>query len=158
MIKGLDKLDFLSPDQISILNESEKNYKRFASVFFEVIDFYKITNEVIVKVWQNENNAANYLPEKELITRAKDVFTDFLPKGVKLHIRPVPYEKDKLLNLTIDDVKQTMADLGLQQKDLVKLLDMDKTSISRLFNEIRPLTNIQKAMFFYLFEYLKIKK
>lgn len=158
MIKGLDKLDFLSPDQISILNESEKNYKRFASVFFEVIDFYKITNEVIVKVWQNENNAANYLPEKELITRAKDVFTDFLPKGVKLHIRPVPYEKDKLLNLTIDDVKQTMQDLGLQQKDLVKLLDMDKTSISRLFNEIRPLTNIQKAMFFYLFEYLKIKK
>lgn len=112
---------------------------------------------MIVKVWQNENKAANYLSEKELFNRTKDVFKDFLPEDVKLHVRPVPYEKDRLLNLTIDDVKQTMEDLGLQQKDLVKLLNMDKTSISRLFNEIHPLTNIQKAMFFYLFEYLKIK-
>ncbi|HML64662.1 MAG TPA: hypothetical protein PKC55_07525 [Dysgonomonas sp.] len=157
MIKGLDTLAFLTSNDKKLLQKSEQLYKQHARIEFEVLCYDEPSKELIVKVWQGENSAENYLSAADLISRTKDVF-NMLPPDVCLYVRPVPYSKDRLQGYTIDDVRTDMEKYGLQQKDLVKLLDIDKTSINRLLNEGRELTKYQKAMFYYLFEFLRFNK
>lgn len=156
MIKGIEKLDFLTKTELKKIELSETNYKRFSRIYFEVLDYDQDKKEVIVKVWQNENEAGKYLTSGELISRIKEAF-NFLPDGVSLYVRPIPYEKSKLLSYNIEDVRADMEKYSLQQKDLVKLLDIDKASINILLNGGRELTKYQKAMFYYFFEYMKLK-
>ena len=75
-----------------------------------------------------------------------------------IHVRPVPFKKDDLHNFNISDVEREMTELGLKPKDLVKLLDIDKSSMSIILNEGRAMTKPHKAMFFYLFKSLKHNK
>jgi hypothetical protein len=153
-MKGLELLKFLDKEQINLIKNSEQNYKRFARIHFQILSFEN--NEIIVKVWQTENVAGSYLPAKELLTRAKDIFKGMIPENIKLHIRPIPF--DPLENFSLTDIENQMNELGLQAKDLVKLLDIDKSTISSLLSRNRNLSKATKAMFYYLFKYLKTNK
>lgn len=66
---------------------------------------------------------------------------------IGIHMRPVPHSKNRLKAITIDDVRTYLEKYGLQQKDLMKLLDIDKTSINCSLNEDLKLTRYQKVMF-----------
>lgn len=154
MIKGLDTLVFLTSNDKKLLQKSEQLYKQHARIEFEVLCYDEPSKELIVKVWQGENSAENYLSAADLISRTKDVF-NMLPPDVCLYVRPIPYGRNKLLNYNISDVRSDMEKFGLQQKDLVKLLDIDKASINILLNGGRELTKYQKAMFYYFFECLR---
>lgn len=156
MIKGIEKLNFLTKAELKKIELRETNYKRFSRIYFEVLDYDQDKKEVIVKAWQNENEMGKYLSRGELVAKIKEAF-NFLPDSVLLHIRPIPYEKSKLLSYNIEDVRADMEKYGLQQKDLVKLLNIDKASINILLNGGRELTKYQKAMFYYFFEYMKLK-
>ena len=151
MIKGIEKLAFLTSDDKKLLL-----YKQHARIEFEVLSYDDANKEAIVKVWQSENDAGKYLTSGELVSRIKEAF-NFLPDGVSLHVRPIPYNKSKLQSYNIEDVRANMEKYSLQQKDLVKLLDIDKASINILLNGGRELTKYQKAMFYYFFEYMKLK-
>ncbi|NDV56937.1 hypothetical protein [Bacteroides sp. 519] len=156
-MKGIEKLSFLTPENKNRLFTSERLYRQHARIEFEVLNFDDTSNEVIIKVWQNENVMERYLEPKELISRTKEVF-DIVPEGTRVHVHPVAYIKKRLKTYNVQDILKDMDELGLQQKDLVKLLDIDKSNINRLLNGGRELTKYQKAMFYYTFEYLKMKK
>lgn len=153
MIKGIEKLELTSA-QRKLLDASEQNYKRFARIYFQVLEY--TDTELIVKVWQVENASDNYLSGKELIERAKDVFKPVIPDGVRIHVRPVPFQKDDLKDFDISSVEKKMVELNLQAKDLVKLLDIDKSSLSLILNENRGLSKPHKAMFYYFFKYYEL--
>lgn len=57
-------------------------------------------------------------------------------------------------NWTVTDVKIMLKERGVKQRDLIDLLGVDESSISIMLNPKRELTRYQKAMFFYLFEWL----
>jgi hypothetical protein len=152
-MKGIEKLN-LTKEQKRILEKSEVSFKRFARVYFEVIRIDE--KEAIIKVWQQENPAQNYLSAKELIERTKGVFEGIIPAGVKIHCRPVPYEPSELRNLTIEVIKRDIEQFGLKPKDLVKLLDIDKSSLSLILSENRELSKANRAMFYYLLKYLTV--
>jgi len=152
MIKGIEKIP-LSGNAKKLLEASEINYKRYARIWFQVISYEN--NELIVKVWQMDNTAGKYLTAQELIQRARDVFTGIVPSETAIHVRPIPYKKDVLRSYTISDVEREMSELGLRPKDLVKLLDIDKSSLSIILNEGRAMTKPHRAMFYYLFKSLK---
>lgn len=157
MIKGIEKLVFLTSDDKKLLQKSEQLYKQHARIEFEILSISEGDNdppEIIIKVWQDENQAEKYLSADELVKRTKDVF-NMIPAYIRVHVRPIPYGRNKLLNYNIEDVRADMEKFGLQQKDLVKLLDIDKASINILLNGGRELTKYQKAMFYYFFEYLR---
>jgi hypothetical protein len=153
-MKGLELLTFLNKEQIDLIRASEQNYKRFARIYFQVI--LCKNNEIILKVWQTENAAQNYLSAKDLVVRAKEVFSDMIPDNVKLYVRPIPF--DPLTNFSLSNIENEMAELGLQSKDLVKLLNIDKSTISLLLSKNRNMSKPTKAMFYYLFKYLKTDK
>lgn len=154
-MKGLEKLTFLSREQIERLELSETNYKRFTRVYFAVIS--AIGNEIVVKVWQQENVAERYLSAKELVERGKEVFEGVISEGVKLHFRPIPFKDEPLVSVDAAYVASKMTEHNLQLKDLVKLLNIDKSTLSRTLSA-EDMTKSSKAMFYFLFKYLETKK
>lgn len=155
-MKGIELLPFLDKEQKELLETSAKNYKRFARVYFQILEFSN--NAVVVKVWQLDNPAGHYLTSKELIERTKEVFGDgILPTGVSLHVRPIAYESDELKTFTVEKIDEKMRLLGLKPKDLVKLLDIDKSTLSQILTKNRELSRASKAMFFYLFKSLEMQ-
>jgi antitoxin component HigA of HigAB toxin-antitoxin module len=153
-MKGIELLPFLSNEQKELLETSAQNYKRFARVYFQILEFS--SNTAVVKVWQLDNHAEHYLTAKELIERTKEVFgKDVLPAEIRLHVRPIAFKKDELKALTVETIEEKMLQFGLKAKDLVKLLDIDKSSLSQLLSKKRELSRSSKAMFYYLFKSLE---
>ena len=156
-MKGIELLPFLTDEQRKLLESSSSNYKRFARVYFQILEFSD--NRVVVKVWQLENPAERYLISKELIDRTKEVFgNDILPAEITLHVRPIAFESDELKTLTVEIIEEKMKQFGLKPKDLVKLLDIDKSTLSQILKKNRELSRASKAMFFYLFKSLGTKQ
>lgn len=152
-MKGIEKLN-LTNEQKKTLEKSEVSFKRFARVYFEVVRINE--NEAIIKVWQKENAAKNYLSAKELIDRTRGIFKGIIPDGIQIHCRPIPFEPSDLRSLTIDEIKRNLNQFGLKPKDLVKLLDIDKSSLSLILSENRELSKANRAMFYYLIKYLTV--
>ncbi|MDR2467200.1 MAG: hypothetical protein LBD35_07395, partial [Prevotellaceae bacterium] len=125
MIKGIEKLQ-LDAEQQRLLAVSEMNYKRYGRIYFKVVSFEN--NVLTVKVWQMENEAEKYLTVKELADRANGVFRDVLPENATIHVRPIPFKPDDLAKFSASDIENKMNELGLKPKDLVKLLNMDKST------------------------------
>jgi hypothetical protein len=154
-MKGLELLTFLTKEQIKLIETSELNYRRFARVYFQINSFEN--NEIIVKIWQTEDeDIEKYLSAKDLISRAKDVF-NMIPEDIKIHFRPIPFNSDDLTKFSTDKIRKEMDAMGLQPKDLVKLLCIDKSTISQILSSDRNLSRPSKAMFYYMFKYLKTK-
>jgi hypothetical protein len=153
-MKGLEKLE-LTKESKRLLIASELNYSRFARIYFQVVSCEP--SELIVKVWQLENPAEKYLTSKELIVRAREVFSIAVPPETAIHVRPIPFKKIELENFSLEDIERGMSEFDLKPKDLVKLLNLDKSTISQMLAG-RNLTKSNKAMFYYLFKYLKAEK
>jgi hypothetical protein len=152
-MKGIELLPFLTAEQRKWLEASALSYRRHARIYFQVVSYSP--DELCIKVWQMENSLNKYLSSKELVERAKGVFAEILPSGTKLHVRPIVYKKDDLGKFSINDINSKMEKLGLKAKDLVKLLDIDKSSLSLILKGERELTKPSKAMLYYLFKYLE---
>jgi hypothetical protein len=154
-MKGLELLTFLTKEQIKLIETSELNYRRFARVYFQINSFEN--NEIVVKIWQTEDEDIDeYLSAKDLISRAKDVF-NMIPEDIKIHFRPIPFKSDDLTKFSTEKILKEMDAMGLQPKDLVKLLCIDKSTISQILSSDRNLSRPSKAMFYYMFKYLKTK-
>lgn len=155
-MKGVELLPFLTKEQKELLETSYANYKRMARIYFEVLEFSN--DAIVVKVWQMENPIKRYLSQKELVDRVRDVFNgDVVPENIKVHVRAIPFEKMELISFSIEKVNEKMEKLGLKPKDVARLLNLDKSSLSELLSGNRSLTKSHKAMFFYLFKYLELK-
>jgi hypothetical protein len=152
MIKGIEKLR-LDAEQKKQLADCELNYKNDGRIYFQILSFEN--NVLTVKVWQMENEDEKYLTAQELADSANKVFGDMLPENAKIHVRPIPFKHDDLANFSASDIENEMNELKLKPKDLVKLLNMDKSTISAILSEDRSMTKANKAMFYYLFKFLK---
>ncbi len=113
-------------------------------------------NEVIIRVVQKEKPDNNYLTKKELIELVKGLFMDTLAPRV-VHVHPIPFVKDKIEDYTSEKVLTEMEELELSIKNLGKLLNIDKTSLTRLLSSGNVLSQLEKAMFYYLFRFLDSK-
>jgi len=152
-MKGIELLPFLTGEQRKWMETSELSYKRHARIYFQILSYSPA--EIRVKVWQMENPLNKYLSSRELVDRAKGVFAKILPPETKLHIRPIAYKKDDLERFSVQEVNSKMEKLGLRAKDLVKLLDIDKSSLCLMLKGERELTKPSEAMLYYLFKYLE---
>src|SRR5690554_2338489 len=108
-MKGIEKLTHIAEDQRKLLILSAKQYKRFARIYFEVLEV-KGTS-VSVKVKQMESPTQRYLPAKELTARALEVFEGIIPTEWDLNIRAVPFKFLEVINT--DYINQRKTALGL---------------------------------------------
>ncbi|GHT13969.1 hypothetical protein AGMMS4956_10980 [Bacteroidia bacterium] len=153
MIKGIEQLTCLTNEHKKRLEISERNYRRFGRIYFQVLSYKG--NDLIIKVWQRENVAGKYLTAAELTTRARGVFAPLFSAKTIIHVCPVPFEKMDLQNFTLQDAKREMEALSLRPTDLVRLLGLDKSSMSLMLKEDKSLTRAHRAMFYYFFKSMK---
>lgn len=153
-MKGIEKLPHLTTDQKKLLDTSELNYKRFARIYFEVLEVS--ADSVKIKVHQKENPAEKYLNRDELIDRAKEVFAGIIPSEWDMSFVSVPY-KGELDSVDLGYIERKKTELGLSDIDLSRMLDIRKENLSRILsqNNERDLTKWHKAAFYYLFKSLE---
>lgn len=151
-MKGIELLSFLDKKKAELLKLSAENYKRFARIYIVITSCRD--NEVVVKIWQEKNVMNKYLDARSLIERGKEVFKGILPEDMRVHFRPIPYKDDSLVRVNPAYVQAQMEKHHLKSKDLVKLLNIDKATLSRTLSS-ENMTKSSKAMFYYLFNYLE---
>lgn len=151
-MKGIELLT-LTDEQKNLLKTSELNYKRYARIYISIISYDGAI--LTVKISQKENEVGKYLSGKDLRERAKEVFKDIVPEGVRLHIGAVPYTADYMEEITVDWVRAQQAKSGISDADLAKFVNIDQANLFRIFNQ-RGLTKIHKALFYYFFKYIDL--
>lgn len=153
-MRNTELLTFLSKEQIERIILLSENYTRTEHIYFDIKSFND--NELVVKIVQKENSTGMYLTTKELIDRGKQIFSE-IGNNIIIHFRPIPFKVDSLEKVDADWVSIQLDKYSLRIKDLVKLLNIDKSSLSRLLSG-DSMTKSSKAMFYYLFKYLEASK
>ncbi|MCG2612375.1 hypothetical protein LZZ90_12740 [Flavobacterium sp. SM15] len=98
-------------------------------------------NKIRIRQVSNYNNYI--LTKKELLTRAKDIFPDFI-------VHPVRY------SLTLKDIDNVwvatkIKEIGLHTNDILSQTAIDRTSLSLYLSGEKKMTATVKALFYYYF-------
>lgn len=150
-MKGIEKLTHITDEQRKLLIHSAKQYKRFARIYFEILEV--TPDSVSVKIKQLEGPAEKYLSAKDLTQRALEVFEGMIPVDWKFNVRAVPFKFLQVVDA--DYINSRKEDLGLTDVDMARLLDVRPENLSRILSDNRGLTKLGKAAFYYLFKYLE---
>jgi len=130
--------------------QSIQNYQRFARVYISLLD--QSDTRLTVRIEQKELVNEKLLTQKELIERAKNVFSE-LPEGIQLNVRPLTYKGALNDDYTLEKVRAELKSRKIKNVDLVRYLNMDKHQLSKMLNG-DSLTKSQRAMFYYFFMWM----
>jgi hypothetical protein len=145
-ILNIHKLN-LSETDIANLDRSAGMYAANSRISFKVLRIDE--DELIIEVRQDKNIKESYLSKKELIDRAKNLFTHFFPNH-KIHVRPQPYEHPEVDIVDTEWILDRMNKTNTSIKDIVSKTGIDKGNVSNYVNGNKPLSQISKAMFYYM--------
>ena len=136
------------PLKSEVLQRISKSISTYAAagININIIDFDRSTVSVII----SQSNLINgyILNNKELHDRAKEVFSGI--DEIKFKIIPSVYSLN-VDDITIHWIESKMAEFGINRKDLVKQLAIDKSSLSLILSGNRELSKPMRATFFYYF-------
>lgn len=127
------------------INNSISTYAA-AGLNVEVIDFDGLTASIIIS--QSSLINGYILNNKELHDRAKEIFSGI--DRIKFKIIPSVFSLN-VDNITIPWIENKMEEFGINRKDLVKQLAIDKSSLSLILSGNRELSKPMRATFFYYF-------
>ncbi len=116
--------------------DSISNYKRLG-INIEILQ------DNTVKITQSRLINGNILNQKELHKRAREIFSEH-------KIIPIVFSL-QVDNIDLDWVKNKMKEFGIKQKDLLKQLAIDKTSLNLVLSGKANLSRLMKVGFFYYF-------
>lgn len=135
----------LSEAVLKRINNSISTYA-VAGLNVEVIDFDGLTASIIIS--QSSLINGYILNNKELHDRAKEIFSGI--DRIKFKIIPSVFSLN-VDNITIPWIENKMEEFGINRKDLVKQLAIDKSSLSLILSGNRELSKPMRATFFYYF-------
>jgi len=151
VIKGFRKITpYLNEEQIKDMEAGAILYRRHANIQFAIIT--ATDTEIIVQVVQGKHMAKNYLTQKELITRAKDMLRKFLP-GHKIHVHATPYEDHFITQINEKWLAKKMFESRTKAKDIAADTGVPKSSISGWVNGTKPMSQTVKAMLYFYFAF-----
>lgn len=150
-MKGIEKLTHITDEQRKLLIHSARQYKRFARIYFEVLEV--TPDSMSVKIKQLEGPTEKYLSAKDLTHRALEVFEGMIPVDWQFNVRAVPFKFLQVVD--VDYINSRKEGLGLTDVDMARLLDVRPENLSRILSDNRGLTKLGKAAFYYLFKYLE---
>ena len=158
IIKNIHRLkDILSDEQIIDMEASALSYRRFARIYFKILQIDQVKKELFVKVWQEKNPHGNQLEKKDLNERAKTLMSRYL-SDYTIHTNPIPYQEAPPEIVTPQWIQTQMNKHKIGNKQLVQNLGIAKAEISALINGHVDMSMRTKAMFYYYFEFQKLKK
>jgi hypothetical protein len=141
--------DKLTDGQQEKLEYGASLYRRHANITFKILKHNADNKELIVEVRQGKNALDKYLSVNELIERAKSLFNRFFP-DYRIHCRPQPYQQAPVDQVTPQWISQQMKKNHIRLKDISDFTGIDNTNISAWINDLRPMSQPVKAMFYSL--------
>ena len=140
-------------NNIKLIEESIRSYRRFARVKIAITEVVEKTIYVIVHQYELVNDKV--LTSEELIQRGKAIFEGLLPEGYSVFIKPITYQFP-IENEVIDStyLQTQMNKYALESKDMAVFLNIDPSTISLLRSGEKPLTKWHKTSMVYFFKYL----
>ena len=132
----------------AVLNSINASISSYAAsgIEVEVVDFNGCTISIIIS--QSKLINGYILNNKELHNRAKEIFTGV--NALQLKIIPSVFSLN-VDDITIGWIEMKMQEFGINRKDLVKQLAIDKSSLSLILSGNRELSKPMRATFFYYF-------
>ncbi len=150
-MKGIEKIKYLTDDQIKLLCHSSVQYRRCSKVYIEVIKLKKNTIQVKIKDRGKYNVGDKRLTNESLTEIAQKVFEDCMPEGMQLHIFTIASGID-LSIVGPKYINDNLNELGLTSKDLVNVLQMREPNVKRMIYGKRRLMEWHKSALYQYFE------
>jgi hypothetical protein len=147
VIKNIEALGSLNELELQKLEAGAAMHMQYSRIEFKVLEVNE--NDITVRVTQGESPAGNYLTSKELVNRAKDLFSFYLP-GKTIHVRAFPYSVPKVEAVGPEWIQKQMHSKGVSQKTIVEETGIDKTNVSAWITGKRPMSQPVKAMFWFM--------
>ncbi len=126
------------------LSKSIANYGRMG-IRIEILEQGVDTVKVIVV--QEKTPNGYFMNQKQLVERVKEVFK---PTGLKTNVIPVLYSLD-VSTITPLWIEDRMKEFGINRKDLLRQLAIDKSNLSLMLNSKRKMNKEIKSAFYYYF-------
>lgn len=145
-LKNIHRLNFSEADQIK-LEKAAGLHKRYSNIEFKLLEVKP--GELIVRVTQGKHLSENYADDKRLRAIAKELFQPFFDG--KIHVHAIPYKEHFTAVVTPEWLSSKLHQYQLRIIDIESITGLDKTNISAWVNGKRPMSQIVKAMFFFLF-------
>lgn len=116
-----------------------------AGINFSITEFDGKSLTVVVEQVKLVNGFI--LNNKQLYDRASEVFKDC---GFKVKIKPMVYTLN-VDKINVRWIEGKMEEFGLTNKDLIKQLAIDKTTLSLILSATREIPKSVRSTFFYYF-------
>lgn len=134
--------------QIKTLEIGASLFNRHSRIEFKILNVGKGTIEV--RTVQGKSPAENYLSQKDLIARTKEMFNQILPEW-DIRVHAIEYAFSVVEVVDSSWIQDKMLKNKVSLKTLVADTGIDKTSLSAFINGKKPLSQGMKAMFYYYF-------
>lgn len=136
------------------LNEFATQYKRFAHIIVEIVSFNE--GRLIVRVEQKDLVNGKMLTKKELADRVRKMFDGEIPIDWKLTVSAVDFDRKDIEEINAEWIKNRMNKLMLKAKHVCTHTGVDKSTLSQILNEEKPLTKWHKVALYYFFKYYEV--
>ena len=149
-IKYIEKVaTFIQPFDIEQLEAGAERHLRLSNISFSINSASAL--ELVIRTEQGKTLAKNYASVKVLIERTRDLFGRFLPDA-KILVHPIPYHEAPVTEVDGVWIRKKMLQYSVKIKDIANDTGLNKTHLSALINESKPLSQIEKAFFYYYFK------
>lgn len=143
----LTKIDLKTSQAIE---RTAQNYARFLGLVTSILDAGD--DFITVRIEQVSKTTDRLYEPKELVEKAKEVFSH-LPEGsYQVRVRPLTFKGEGLEAVSADWVKNQLKKHGLTQSDIVRDFGIDKPALSKLLSNKTGFTRWHKAAFYFYFK------
>jgi hypothetical protein len=138
---------FLTPAKLEKLEKHAEFFEERSLIKFEIID---VTGDLIsVKVSQGQGNSVVIESQRELLTIAKSLFEFYIPEK-RIQAGLSDYIESKGLQIPPGWIKDRMKAKGITIDQIVEETGIARTTISNWINNPISMTNLSRAMFWYM--------
>ncbi len=143
-MRNLELLN-IEAETAAAISTSRDKLLAFLGIKVDILEVVGTTLRVRVEQAELKNNWL--LNQRELTKRAATVFSPISGK-YKLHYVALTYAPN-FENIEAAWIKNKMAEFGLSRNDVIKQMEIDKSTLSEMLSGNKPLTKFHKAAFYY---------
>lgn len=120
-------------------------HKRHSCIKFKILQVEG--KKIAIKTTQGKCLNKNYITQRALIQRTKELFAPFCP-GYIIQVHASVFVPHPLYSVTPKWLQMQMKAKGVKVKDLVELTGLEKSNISAWINGTRGMSNVARTMFY----------
>lgn len=148
-MKNLDLVQ-VDTETRKAIAQTAQAYARFSGLVTDVLEVGE--DQITVSIRQVSKTTDRVYDAKELVEKAKEVFSH-LPEGrYQIRVRPLTFKGEGMDAVSAEWVKNNLKKYGLSQADLVRDFGVDKHALSKLLSNQTGFTRWHKAAFYFYFK------